>query len=158
MPSKPLILCCLRLLLPSFSPSIRILVCSPCSPRDSQESSLALHFESINSLVLSLLYGPTLTSVHDHGKAITLTIRNFVCKVMSLLFNMLSRFVTGLPWGSDGACLQCKRPGLDPRVGKITRRRECQPARAFLSGEFHRQRSLQATVHAVAKSQTRLSD
>ena len=32
------------------------LVWSPCSPRDSQESSLAPQFESINSLVLSLLY------------------------------------------------------------------------------------------------------
>ena len=31
----------------------------------SQESSLAPQFESINSSVLSLLYGPTLTSVHD---------------------------------------------------------------------------------------------
>ena len=36
------------------------LVWSPCSPRDSQESSLALQFESINSSALSLLYGPTL--------------------------------------------------------------------------------------------------
>ena len=30
---------------------------SPCSPRDSQESSLAPQFESINLLVLSLFYG-----------------------------------------------------------------------------------------------------
>ena len=36
------------------------------SPRDSQESSPAPHFESTNSSVLSLLYGPTLTSVHDY--------------------------------------------------------------------------------------------
>ena len=40
----------------------------PCSPKDSQESSPALQFESINSLVLSLLYGPALTSVHDYWK------------------------------------------------------------------------------------------
>ena len=33
-----------------------------------QESSLAPQFESINSLVFSLLYGPTLTSVHDCWK------------------------------------------------------------------------------------------
>ena len=33
----------------------------------SQESSLAPQFESINSSVLSLLYGPTLTSVHDYS-------------------------------------------------------------------------------------------
>ena len=36
---------------------------SPCCPRDSQESSSAPQLESINSLVLSLLYGPTLTSI-----------------------------------------------------------------------------------------------
>ena len=36
-----------------------------CSPRDSQESSSAPQFKSINSLALIFLYGPTLTSVHD---------------------------------------------------------------------------------------------
>ena len=36
--------------------------------RDSQESSPAPQFESISSLVLSLLYGPTLTSVHKYWK------------------------------------------------------------------------------------------
>ena len=36
--------------------------------RDSQESSPAPQFESINFLVFSLLYGPTLTSVHDYWK------------------------------------------------------------------------------------------
>ena len=36
------------------------------SPRDSQESSLAPQFESISSLVLTLLYGSTLTSIHDY--------------------------------------------------------------------------------------------
>ena len=39
------------------------LIWSPCCPRDSQESSPTPHFESINSLVLSLHYGPTLTSI-----------------------------------------------------------------------------------------------
>ena len=33
-----------------------------------QESSSALQFESISSLALSLLYGPTLTSIHDYWK------------------------------------------------------------------------------------------
>ena len=42
------------------------LIGSPVSPRDSQESSLAPQFESINSLVLSLLYGEILTSIHDY--------------------------------------------------------------------------------------------
>ena len=41
------------------------LVWSPCTSRDSQESFPASQFESINSSALSLLYGPTLTSVCD---------------------------------------------------------------------------------------------
>ena len=35
------------------------MVRSPCSPRDSQESSPTPQFKSINSLVLSFLYSPT---------------------------------------------------------------------------------------------------
>ena len=41
---------------------------SPCSPRNSQESSPTPHFKSINSSVLSLLHSSTLTSIHDHRK------------------------------------------------------------------------------------------
>ena len=44
------------------------LVGSPCSPRDTRESSSTPQFKSINSLALSLLYSPTLTSIHDHRK------------------------------------------------------------------------------------------
>ena len=63
------------------------------------ESSLAIQFESINSLALGLFYGPTLTYPHVAiGETIALILRTFVGKVMSLLFNMLSRFViTFLP-------------------------------------------------------------
>ena len=43
--------------------------------------------------MLSLLYGPALTSIRDYWKTIALTRQTFVSKVMSLLFNMLSRFV-----------------------------------------------------------------
>ena len=39
-----------------------------CSPRDSQESSPTPQFKSINSLALSFLHRPTLTSIHDHWK------------------------------------------------------------------------------------------
>ena len=41
---------------------------SPCFPRNSQESSSSSQFKNVNSLVLSLLYGPTVTSVHDCWK------------------------------------------------------------------------------------------
>ena len=70
------------------------LVESPCSPKDSQESSPTPQFRSISSLVISFLCGPTLTSIHDYWKKTTaLTRRTFLGKVMSLLFNMLSRLV-----------------------------------------------------------------
>ena len=74
------------------------MVGSPCSPRDSQESSPTPQFKSINSLALSFLYSPTLTSIHDHWKNHRLDKLTFVGKVMSLLFNKLSRLViTFLP-------------------------------------------------------------
>ena len=44
------------------------LVGSPCSPRDSQESSPTPQLKSINSSAFSLLHSPTLTSIHDHWK------------------------------------------------------------------------------------------
>ena len=44
------------------------LVGSPCSPRDSQESSPTPQFKGINYLALSFLHSPTLTSIHDHWK------------------------------------------------------------------------------------------
>ena len=44
------------------------LVGSFFSSRDTQESSPTPQFKTINSLVLSFLYSPTLTSIHDHWK------------------------------------------------------------------------------------------
>ena len=44
------------------------LVGFPCSPKDSQESSPTPQFKRINSLVLSFLYSPTHTSIHDYWK------------------------------------------------------------------------------------------
>ena len=114
MLSKHRIVCRRLLFLPSIFPTIRVfsnesvlhirwpkywtfsfsirpsneysgLVGSPCSPRDSQESSLAPQFKSINSSALSFLYSPTLTSIHDYWKNIALTRWNFVGKVMSLI-------------------------------------------------------------------------
>ena len=42
------------------------LVGSPCSPRNSQESSPTPQFKSINSSMFSHLYSPTFTSIHDY--------------------------------------------------------------------------------------------
>ena len=56
-------------------------------------SSPTPQFESTNSSVLSFLYDATLTSIHYYWKNHSLTRWTFVSKVMSLLSNVLSRFV-----------------------------------------------------------------
>ena len=68
------------------------LIWTPCCPRDSQESSPIPQFKSINSSALSFLYSPTFTYMTT-GKTIGLSRWTFISKVMSLVFNMLSRFV-----------------------------------------------------------------
>ena len=60
------------------------------------------------------------TSIHDYGKTIALTIQTFVSKVISLIFNMLSRFVTGFPGGSDSKESACNAGdrGSIPGLGR----------------------------------------
>ena len=69
------------------------MVGSPCSPRDSQESSPTPKSKAsilwCSAVFLIQLSHPYMT----HGKTIALTMWTFVGIVMSLLFNMLSRFV-----------------------------------------------------------------
>ena len=102
MPSNHLILCCPILLSPSIFPAsgsfpmswlftsggqsigvsasasvlpMNILVWSPCSPRDSQESSPVPQFKSINSSVLSLfLWSNSHISYMNIGNTIDVTI------------------------------------------------------------------------------------
>ena len=64
----------------------------PLSVQGTLNSSPA-HFKSINSLVLCPLYGPTITSIYDYWKNQSFDYMDFVDKVMSQLFNMLSRLV-----------------------------------------------------------------
>ena len=55
------------------------------------------------------------------GKTIALTIQTFVSKVMSLLFNILSRFVMGFPGslaGKESAC-SAGDPSLIPGLGRF---------------------------------------
>ena len=66
-------------------------------------------------------------------------------------------FLCGIT-GEVPAC-QCRRHRryvFDPWVGKIPGKRKQQPTLVFLPGKSHGQRSLWATVHGVAKSQTQL--
>ena len=63
-----------------------------------QKSSPTPQFKSINSLALSFLYSPTLTSTHDYWKNHSFKLMNLVGKMMPLHFNTLSRFfITFLP-------------------------------------------------------------
>ena len=69
------------------------LVGSPCSPRDSQESSPTPHSKA-SILPRSAFFTVQLSHPYmTTGKTIALTRQTFVGKVMSLLFNMLSRLV-----------------------------------------------------------------
>ena len=69
------------------------LVGSPCSPRDSQESSPMPQFKCINPTALIFVIVQLTHPYMTTGKTIALTRWTFVGKVMSLLFNMLSRLV-----------------------------------------------------------------
>ena len=121
MPSNRLILCHPLLLLPSVFPSIKIFskelaLCIrwpkywsfsfSISPSNEHSGLISFRMDwfglfavqgtlknppipqlkSINSWAFSFLHSPALTSIHD-----PLTRQTFVGKVMSLLFNMLSR-------------------------------------------------------------------
>ena len=73
----------------------------------------------------SSLWEETLTSVHDYGKTIALTIETFVGKVMPLLFNILSRFViVFLPRSKNLLISWLQSPSaviLEPKKTKICR-------------------------------------
>ena len=59
---------------------------------------MAPQFKGANSLAFCLLYGPVLTTIHDHWEDHSLDYRDFGGRVISLLFNTLSRFIiTFLP-------------------------------------------------------------
>ena len=59
---------------------LRLTGWSPCSPRDSEASSPAPQFGSINFSALSLLYGQTSTPVHDYWENYTvLAVQSLSC-------------------------------------------------------------------------------
>ena len=67
-----------------------------------------------------------------------------VVVVIIALFIMLIIFLIGLPWWLRGEtiCLECRRPGFSPWVGKMPWRRKWLPTPVFLPGESHGLRSL----------------
>ena len=122
MPSNHLILCCPLLLLPSIFPSIRsfqmsqlfVLAGLNISPSNEYPGLFSFRMDWLDLLVVQgtlkslLQHHSSKASILRHsaffivqlshpymttGKTIALTRRTFVGKVMSLLFNMLSRLV-----------------------------------------------------------------
>ena len=60
---------------------------------DSQESSATPQFKSTNFRVLSLLHGPTLTSIHNNWKNHTFDYTGICQQINISIFNMLCRLV-----------------------------------------------------------------
>ena len=82
-----------------------------------QESSPTPQFKSINSLVLSFLYSPTLTSIHDYWKNHSLPRQTFVGKAMSLLFNIVSRLIMEKAMAPHSSTLAWKIPWMEEPGG-----------------------------------------
>ena len=77
------------------------LVWSPCCLRESQESSPAPQFNSINCLVLSLLYGPTrLWSIQDYWSKL------WFCQQMDLC---QQSDVSAILWGNLKIIMLCEK-------------------------------------------------
>ena len=84
---------------------------------------------------------------------------NFQRVHLNIEFNWVAPNWNGLPWWFRWwrICLECRRPQFDLWVGKIPWRKAWQPTPVLLPGEPIDRGAWWATVHAVTKSQTRLS-
>ena len=119
--------------------------------KDCQEFSPTTQFKSISTSVVSFLYSPTLTSIHDYWKTIALTRWTFFGKVMSLLFNMPSRLViTFLPRSKHLLISQLQSSSTGE--GNGTPLQYSCLENPMDGGAWW------AAVHVVAKSRTQLSD
>ena len=105
-----------------------------------EQLSLSLHF----GVFMVYLRKPLIMEYGTYWKVFLLrqtrlaqTARLFQCHWALLLRKLRPR-----PSGVLPASLQCRRPGFDPWVRKITWRRKCQPSPGFLPGESHGQRRL----------------
>ena len=88
--------------------------------------------QNINSLALGFLYVSTLTSIHDTGKTIALIRWIFVGKVISLLFNKLSRLVIAFLPRSKGLLISWLQSSsaviLEPPQNKVCHCFHCFPS------------------------------
>ena len=116
------------------------------------EDQISYSLKCLRQPELSLVYNPHFKfkhthshTSHTHTNVSTSCLSGTTCRrelwpTLLSLTMMIIRF----PGGSDSKkiCLQCRRPGFDPLVGKIPWRRERQPTPVFFPGEVHEQRNL----------------
>ena len=123
-------------------------------------SSTTVSKAFISFLTVSLLYGPTLTSIYDCWKNHSFDYRTFAGQVMSLLFNVLSRFVMAFPGGSEVKASACNAGDLGsiPGSGRSPGEGNGTPLQYSCLENPMDGGAWWATVHGVAKSQTQLSD
>ena len=90
-----------------------------------------------------------------HGEPFLVTLAKRGLPSLELLYSQKCRLI---PPVGTGICLQCRRPGFNPRVGKIPWRRKWQPTPVLLPEEFHGQRSLVDYSPWLRNSRSKLSD
>ena len=100
---------------------------SPCSPRDSQDSSPTnTTFQKRQFFGPHLSYGPILTSIHDYWKSHNSNYTDLCWQsdVSSLLFNMLSRLVIDFLLRSNCLLISLQSPSaviLEPyKINSVT--------------------------------------
>ena len=85
----------------------------------------------------------TFPNILESPGAVDTATSGWKCLVSLWTCHDASMYLSGVTWLSwRRICLQCRRPGLSPWVGKIPWRREWQPTAVSLPGEFHGQRIL----------------
>ena len=134
--------------------------------------------ESISSSALSLLYGPTVISIQDYWRSHSFDYTDLCCKVMSLLFNTLSRLVIAFlprrvfyvhgcshhlqcfPGGSDRKESACNAgdTGLISGLGRSPVGGNGNPLQYYCLGNPMDRGAWWAPVHGITKICTRLLD
>ena len=120
------------------------------------KSLLQYHSSKASILQHSAFFMIQLSYPMTTGKTIALIIWTFVSKVMSLLFNMLSRFVIGFSDGSDGKEPACNADdlGLIPGSGRSLGEGNGNPLQySYLENPMDGE-AWQSTPHGIAELNT----
>ena len=103
--------------------------------------TFTFHFHTLEEEMATHFLGSCLENPRDGGAwwaAIYGVAQNQTwLKRLSSSRSLWQKGFSGSSADKEPACLQCRRPGFDPWVGKIPWRRERLPTPGFWPGEFH---------------------